>query len=186
MHAFTTLRGAAAMLSASLLSGCFVSLEPIIPAGAAVLPIDHKITLCVEAPDDCFDMRVDGDGYRTLEDASADESGVARFSPLVQIQGKQIYLMEAHDLDENLHTFLVARRRTPDEVSAGTMQLALIVCSDLNQAQRETFLSAGGQIGDGWGEECIPPDLPTLNSAILAAYSDAFADEAWWAAGGAD
>lgn len=186
MHAYLNLRSAAALFSTSLLSGCFVSVVPVIPTGAAVLPIDHKITLCVDAPDDCFDMEVAGDGYRTLADASVEESGAARFSPLAQIEERQIYLMEAHDLGENAYTFLVARRRAPDEGSAGTMQLALIDCSDLDETQRDAFLTAGGVINDGWGEECIPPDLDTLNAVILATYSDAFADEAWWTAGGAD
>lgn len=186
MHAQTTIRGATALLCTALLSGCFVSVEPIIPAGATVLPIDHKITLCVDAPDDCFDMQVEGDGYRTLSDVSGEESGAARFSPLAQIQGQQIYLIEAHDLEDDAYTFLAARRRTPDEESAGTVQLALIVCSDLNDAQRAAFVEAGGEIRDGWGDECIPPDLETLKAAILAAYSDDFADDTWWAAGGAD
>lgn len=186
MHAYLKLRSVAALIGASLLSGCFVSVVPIIPTGAAVLPIDHRITLCVDAPDDCFDMEVSGDGYRTLADANIEETGAARFSPLAQIRGQQIYLMEAHDLEDNAFTFLVARRRVPDEESAGTMQLALIDCGDLDQTQRDAFLAAGGMINDGWVEECIPPDLDTLSTAIIATYSDSFADEAWWAEGGAD
>jgi len=175
------------MLAAcGLLGACFVSDDPLIPQGEAVLPIDHSLTLCPDGPDQCFDMQVVGDGYVIGPDQQNDESGAARFSPLVQIDGRQIFLLEAHDSEDDVYSYLVARRRSIDEVSDADMDLALVVCSDLTELQISAFEAAGGEVSSGFGSGCRAPDLATLKTTLRQAYRDQFSDEAWWAEGGAD
>lgn len=173
-----------AVICAAWLGGCFVSEAPLIPEGEAVLLGDSNITLCIDAPDDCFEMEISRDGYKTLPVGHQDTPAQIRFSPLLQINEQQIFVVEALDLEDQTYTFVVARQRTPDTQSAGNVQLALVSCGDLNEVQRTTFIAAGGHIRDGWGVECTPPDLDTLNTALISVYHDQLADEAWWAAGG--
>lgn len=172
--------------AAGLLTACFVSDDPLIPDGAAVLPVDHVLTLCPDRPDKCISMQVEGDRYVTAPDADPDDRGAARFAPLMQVEGRQIYLLEAHDTDEDRFTYLVARRTSLDANSTADMDLALVTCSDLTAAQEADFLAAGGTINAGWGGECQAPDLHTLSATLRQVYGDQFADEAWWAEGGAN
>lgn len=176
----------AVIAACSLLGACFVSDEALIPAGDAVLPIDHEITLCPDQPDDCIAMRVEADGYTTFADAAEDERGVARFFPLTQVDGRQIFLLEAYDQEDNVYSYLVARRRGDGATGSADMDLALISCSDLTEAQRSAFEAAGGSIGSGLVSECKSPDLETLSATVLDAYGAHFTDEDWWAEGGAN
>ena len=172
--------------AAGLLTACYVSDEALIPAGTAVLPVDHVLTLCPDGPDKCFSMQVEGDRYVTAPDADPDETGAARFVPLTQVDGRQIYLLEAHDTGDDNFSYLVARRTSLDANRAADMDIALVSCGDLSPAQEAEFLAAGGVISSGWGSECRAPDLQTLTATLREAYRAKFADEAWWAEGGAD
>ncbi|MDJ0920989.1 MAG: hypothetical protein QNI84_07660 [Henriciella sp.] len=170
----------------SLLGACFVSEAPLIPAGEAVLPLDYALTLCPDGPDSCFAMRVEGDGYATSPDYDEGDPGTARFVPLMQVEGRQIFVLEAHDLNDDAYTYLVARRRGTDAPGDADLDLALVSCGDLSEAQRSEFVAAGGTIQGGWGSECIAPDLATLTDTLRFVYEPQFSDEVWWAAGGAD
>ena len=169
-----------------LLGACFVSDEALIPAGDAVLPVDHELTLCPDQPDTCILMRVEADGYATFADADDDESGMARFFPLTQVDGRQIFLLEAYDQEDGVYSYLVARRRSEGAAGAADMDLALVSCSDLTQAQRSAFKAAGGRIGSGLVSECRAPDLETLSATVRDAFGAYLADEDWWAEGGAN
>jgi hypothetical protein len=169
-----------------LLTACYVSDDALIPAGEAVLPMDHGLTLCPDQPDNCVSMHVDGDGYVTAPDADPDETGAARFYPLTQVDGRQIFLLEAHDTEDAAFTYLVARRASADAAGSADMELALVTCSDLTEAQETAFLAAGGSISAGWGSECRAPDLQTLTATLREVYREKLADETWWAEGGAD
>lgn len=169
-----------------LLSACFVSDEPLIPEGEAVLPMDESMTLCVNRPDDCFTMIANGDTYVTADSANRDETGEARFYPLTQADGRQIYLLEAHDFEDDTYTYLIARRRSQDASGEADLDLALASCSDLSETQEAEFRAAGGQIGSGFGSECTAPDLTTLITTLRTAYASEFEDEDWWAEAGAN
>lgn len=174
------------LCAAGLLTACYVSDEALIPDGAAVLPMDHGLTLCPDRPDNCVSMHVEGDRYVTAPDADPDESGAARFYPLTQVDGRQIFLLEAHDTEDDAFTYLVARRTSLDSNSKADMDLALVTCSDLTEEQETEFLAAGGSVSSGWGSECRAPDLETLATTLRSVYAAQFADEDWWAEGGAD
>lgn len=176
----------AILSAAGLLAACYVSDDPLIPDGAAVLPVDHVLTLCPDRPDTCVSMQVEGDRYVTAPEADPDDSGAARFAPLMQVEGRQIYVLEAHDTEDDKFTYLVARRTSLDANRTADMDLALVTCSDLTPAQEADFLAAGGVINAGWGGECRAPDLQTLTATLRQVYAEQFADEAWWAEGGAN
>lgn len=176
----------ALLATISLLGACFVSDEPLIPTGEAVLPIDYGLTLCPDLPDDCFFMRAEADGYTTLPNTDDDENGAARFFPLMQVQGRQIFLLEAYDLEDDTYTYLVARRRGDGETGEADLDLALISCSDLTEAQMSQFVAAGGHTGSGFASGCTSPDLETLSATLRNAYGAHFADETWWASSGTD
>lgn len=169
-----------------LLSGCFVSDDPLIPEGEAVLPVDERVTLCPDGPDNCVTLFAHGDTYTTADDAGRDKSGEARFYPLTQAEGRQIYLLEARDLEDDTYSYIVARRRAPGALGDADLDLALASCSDFSEAQENQFLDAGGQINAGFGSECAAPDLATLITTLRAVYASEFMDENWWAEGGAD
>jgi len=176
----------AILCAAGLLTACYVSDKTLIPEGEAVLPMDHGLTLCPDRPDNCVTMHVQGDRYVTAPDADPDETGAARFYPLTQVNGRQIFLLEAHDTEDDAFTYLVARRTAADAEGIADMDLALVTCGDLSKEQETEFLAAGGDISAGWGSECRAPDLPTLATTLRTVYAADFADEAWWAEGGAD
>lgn len=179
-------RNSVSLAALGLLSACYVSDVALIPDGEAVLPLDHGLTLCPDRPDNCVPLSVQGDTYVTAPDADPDETGAARFSPLAQVNGRQIFLLEAHDTGDDTFTYLVARRRSPDAAGVADLDLALVSCDDLSSAQSAAFVQAGGQVNAGWGGECRAPDLQTLTSTLRAVYETRFADEDWWAQGGAD
>ena len=174
-----------AFAASSLLGGCFVSETPLIPHGHTVLPKDHGITLCVDGPDDCINMVVEGDGYATPA-TDEGEPAAARFAPLMQVNGRQVFLLEAHDTDDGAYTYLVARKRSNTTEGPSDLELALISCDDLTEPQRVSFESRGGIIRGGWGDECIAPNLETLITTVREAYAESLGDEAWWAQGGTE
>lgn len=170
----------------SLLTACYFSEKSLIPEGEAVLPVDHGLTLCPDGPNNCVEMSIEGDTYLTAPEAGPDQTGAARFYPLVQVDGRQIYLLEAHDTEDDAFSYLVARRTMAEDDGPADMELALVTCEALSEDELTDFLAAGGQVSSGWGRECRAPDLQTLTSTFRTAYLDEFADNAWWAEGGAD
>lgn len=169
-----------------LLAACFVSEEPLIPIGEAVLPIDYALTLCPDRPNNCTTLISDGDTYRTAPDVDPNETGTARFYPIAQAEGRQVFLLEAYDTDDDAFTYLLARRRTPDAIGDADLDLALVSCSDLTNEEEDWFRANGGEISSGWGSECRAPDLQTLIVTLRRVYHDDLADEDWWTGGGAD
>ncbi len=184
MRRIRIIRVAAMMCAVSPLAGCFVSDEPLIPAGEAVLPVDRQITLCPDEEDKCLEMEVSADGYVTKPEFEEESGSTARFSPLMQVNGRQIYILEARDFEDDTYTYLVARRSDANTSSVADLELAMLSCGDLDQTQRSKFEAKGGRIDSNMVTSCRAPNLATLSDTLREAFTEQFSNEAWWTAKG--
>lgn len=163
------------------LSACFITRAPIIPEGAAVLPIDSPITICVEMSAPCAFLNIAGDGYSTNSDVRGEVNGTARFTPLTQAASRQIYLLEAYDSANESYLILLARRAESPPPGAPSFDIAGIECADMTEAQATAFEAAGGEIETGsLVTTCITDDLDLLKSTLLDLYSKDLGSQDWW------
>lgn len=183
MPAWFPLKVPAAGLGLLLLAGCFVSDGPLIPPEQAVLPIDGRITLCPEE-EPCFEMLAAGDGYATPAEAAEEDQAFARFAPLAQIDGRQVFVMEVHTQDSPEPIYAVARRVADPQPGDASIDYVLVDCSDLDEIQVAALEAAGGERISGYVVRCKVPSLAVLRATFLSVYGPSLGDDAWWDARG--
>lgn len=170
-----------ALSACATLAGCFTSEEPLIEAGEAVLPIDRSITICLDEDQPCIELLVDGDGYQSGPGGPPDAAGRARFAPLVQAAGKQIFILEVQPDGSPGYIHLIARRADNPDTTGSDLDLAAPDCRDLKSEVSDAFEASGGVISVGMVSTCFSPDLDTLKTAWINAYGGELGDNEWWA-----
>lgn len=174
-------RAVFAMVAAIALAGCFASEEPLIEAGEAVLPIDHRITICLEDDQPCIELLVDGDGYQAAPGGLPDAAGRARFAPLVHAAGKQVFILEVQPEGSPGYIHLIARRTDNPDAKGSDLDLAAPDCRDLDGEVSDAFETSGGVISVGMVSTCFSPDLDALKTAWINTYGAELGDDDWWA-----
>lgn len=172
----SSLRIFAAASGVFFLGACFLSENQLIGEGARLQ--DGPITFCIEAGEPCNQAIASEDGYFILPPPEdADEAPIfARFIPLTEIGGRQIWLGEAEigDNGDTAWAYVVISFAGQTADGVNEYQVAVPGCSDASLEQRLKYQIESDRYG------CSVTDIAAFADYLRERHGDDFDDPDWW------